>query len=222
MNDDVLRDRLIALDPEAGVPTDPVTSDRARALLETIMSTPISTPDHTDLHTNADHAAPAHESTVVAMRRTVGRRWMGTFAGAAAAAVAAIAFVAVRGGDGPVTTSTFSLASSDPLTQMCLPFDPSLLAAVPVAFGGTVTDITTDEAGTNIVRIETDRWYRGDATDVVELTVPSGFTAALDGVDFVTGQRYLVSVSDGVVTSCGMSGLATPEYEAQWDAAFGA
>lgn len=220
MNDDVLRDRLIALDPDAGAPTDPVTSDRARALLETIMSTPTSTPNHPDRTTDRPDTG-GHESTVVAMRRTVGRRWMVTFAGAAAAAVAAITFVAVRGGDEPVTTSTFSLASSDPLTQMCLPFDPTLLAAVPVAFAGTVTDITTDDTGTNVVRIETDRWYRGDATDVVELTVPSGFTAALDGVDFVTGQRYLVSVADGVVTSCGMSGVATPDYEAQWDVAFG-
>lgn len=161
MNDDVLRDRLIALDPDAGALTDPVTSDRARALLETIMSTPTSTPNHPDRTTDRPDTG-GHESTVVAMRRTVGRRWMVTFAGVAAAAVAgATTFVAVRGGDEPVTTSTFSLASSDPLTQMCLPFDPTLLAAVPVAFAGTVTDITTDDTGTNVVRIETDRWYRG-------------------------------------------------------------
>ena len=59
---DVLRDRLIALDPDAGAPTDPVTSGRARALLETIMSTP--TPTHLTDTDDTDRT----ESTVVASR----------------------------------------------------------------------------------------------------------------------------------------------------------
>lgn len=217
MNDDQLRDRLAALLPDRDVPTDPIHSDRARTLLEAIMSTPLDAHD-----THAADAAPERTApaTVSAIRPTGRRRWFGLGAIATAAA-ATIAIVALQPGGGAVTATELSLTPADPLTQMCMVFDPATLAAVPVAFGGTVTSITSADTGST-VRIEVDRWYRGGDTDVVDLAVPAGFTAALDGIDFVEGQRYLVSAVDGVVTSCGLSGAATPEYEQIWNDVFGA
>lgn len=215
MNDDQLRDRLAALLPDRDVPTDPIHSDRARTLLEAVMSTPLDTHD---THATPERSAPA---TVASPRPSTRRRWFGLGAIATAAA-AAIAVVALQsGGGGTVTATELSLTPADPLTQMCMAFDPASLAAVPVAFGGTVTSITATDTGST-VRIEVDRWYRGGDSDVVDLAVPSGFTAALDGIDFVEGQRYLVSAVDGVVTSCGLSGAATPEYEQIWNDVFGA
>ena len=49
----------------------------------------------------------------------------------------------------------------------------------------------------------------------------SAEVAALDGVDFVVGTRYLVTAVDGVVTSCGLSGPATPEFEQIFTDVFG-
>ena len=53
------------------------------------------------------------------------------------------------------------------------------------------------------------------------VAVPSEQTsAALDGVDFGQGQRYLLTATGGVVNGCGFSGPATPELERAFDEAF--
>ncbi len=211
--DEQLRAALMALDPTRGASTqqiDLITSDRARTLLEAIMSTP--------LIDDADRSAPMHTSG-----RTLGplrRRWL-ALGGVGVAAAAAIAFV-VSNGSSPATTATeLGLTPTDPLMAICLAFEPSQLEGVEVAFGGTVTEITGDQASGSTIRLEIDRWFRGGDTDVVDVIVPAGFTAALDGVDFVVGTRYLVTAVDGVVTSCGLSGPATPEFEQVFSDVFG-
>ena len=208
--DGPLRAALVALDPIADAtahPIDPITSDRARILLEAIMSTPL-----------VDDVAPARSGATP--DRSGRRRWF-ALGGAGVAAAAAIAFVASNGTNPTLTATELGLAPVDPLTSMCMVFEPSQLAGVEVAFGGTVTEITGDQASGSTIRIEVDRWFRGGDSDVVDLTVPAGFTAALDGVDFVVGNRYLVTAVDGVVTSCGSSGPATPEFEQIFTDVFG-
>ncbi len=101
----------------------------------------------------------------------------------------------------------------------CIAFDVNFLAALPVAFAGTATEITD-----TTVMLSVDRWFTTDSaeTDVVAITLPAGGTsAALDRVDFVIGDRYLVTATDGVVNGCGFSGPATPEFEAAFTSAFG-
>ena len=53
------------------------------------------------------------------------------------------------------------------------------------------------------------------------IAVPENNSAALDGVDFRTGERYLLSATDGTVLGCGLSGLATPDLERAFAEAFG-
>jgi hypothetical protein len=197
VNDHELEQRLRRVDPmPPGVTVDPVDGPRARALLEKIMSAP-------------PVEAPAPPSR---------RRWpVAAWAGAAAAAaivVAVVAIVAVGGSsDDDEVTASFALQPSDPMA-MCMAIDempPPGPGAV--AFGGTVTEVT-DSA----VTIDVDRMYSGDELDTVTLTTgPDVTTVALDGVEFVGGERYLVTVVDGVVGICGMSGPATPELEAVYD-----
>lgn len=212
MNDE-LRRRLTGLDPAAGVPVDPVDSDRARTLMETIMSTPIDTPERTIA------SAPVTE-----LRRTArGRRslWLalGGLAGTAAAVVGLV--VAGTGDDtGPVASAPaappleLTLAPDDPMA-MCLAIDATILGGAEVAFAGTVAAV-----GDGVVALDVDRWYRGGDAAAVELAIPEGFHPALDGIEFVAGTRYLVTATAGQVNGCGMSGVASPELEQLFDAAF--
>lgn len=65
---------------------------------------------------------------------------------------------------------------------------------------------------------------RGGKCDraLVAIALPAGITsAALDGVDFVVGDQYLVTATDGFVNGCGFSGPATSEFETAFTSAFG-
>ena len=213
MSDDELRTRLARLDPApAGSPVDPVTSPRAQELVERAMSTPetqtVPTPD------------PADE--LAARRR---RPWLIPAAAAAAllAAVVATVLVISGGGASPVgngstddpTTLALSVAPSG-VANSCIMFDVAYLAEMPVALAGTVTAIEPRR-----VTLEVDRWYRGGDADLVTIGVQDNNSVALDGVEFVEGERYLVTATDGVVNGCGFSGPATPELEQAFEQAFG-
>lgn len=203
---DPLRDRLRGRDPVPDdVPVDPVHGLAARHLLESVMSTPV-VPDQVHL----DRPAPRRRPLVLT----------------AAAGVLALAAAGTVWLDGRDQVSNqpapaprpvvLALPGTDPLTAICTPFDPAALATQPVAFAGTVT-----AASSGSVTLAVDRWYRGGSTPTVSVTVPAGFSAALDGVDLTVGKRYLVSANEGVVGSCGSSGEATPELTAVFDRAFG-
>ncbi|MGH9134407.1 MAG: hypothetical protein ACRDZZ_10755 [Ilumatobacteraceae bacterium] len=141
------------------------------------------------------------------------KRWpLAALASAAAVAAIAVTAAVVTGGssdDDPVMAS-YALQASDPMA-MCLAIDeapppPSGASA----FAGTVTDVTAEN-----VTVEVDHTYAGEPADVVTLTTGADVTAvALDGVEFVAGERYLVTAVDGLVQICGASGPATPELEA--------
>lgn len=189
MSDDHLRHRLAASDPSPpSERVDPITSDRARALMEDIMTTETPRPR-------------------MDQRRT---RVIGAVA---AILVIAIAGVAMLGGDSELVLT----ADGDDALASCLPFDIETLRPMSPAFGGTVVELTDSTA-----TLEVDRWFRGGDAARVEIEYTPGYEALIGTPSFEIGQRYLITATDGVVNGCGYSGLATPEYEAAFEEAFGA
>jgi hypothetical protein len=204
ISDDDLRARLSRIDPApAGTPVDPVTSPRARELVERIMQT-LDPPITDDL----------------AVRRR--RPALLAAAVAAVAAIAAAVLLAVGpfGGDGPgpgsqPTTLALTAPPGDAAAS-CLMFSVDVLREMPVALAGTVTTV---EPGS--VTLDVDRWYRGGDADRVTITVPENNSVALDGVDLRSGQRYLLTATNGTVNGCGYSGPADPQLESAFADAFG-
>ena len=209
--DEDLRAALARIDPVPSTsPVEPIGGPRARALLEDVMTTPVA-----EISESAATPLPARR------RRTL--------LAAAAAGVLLLAGVgtamlvsdddATPAGDGSQATS-IALTLPDPLVmQSCLMFDEAALAQMPMAFAGTVTEVSADG-----VVLDVDRWFKagpeGEA-DTVELSTPGGATsAALDGVAFTDGDRFLVTATDGAVNGCGFSGPATPQLEGSFERAF--
>jgi hypothetical protein len=118
-------------------------------------------------------------------------------------------------GGGEPTVLALSTGDVDPTMMSCLAPDPSIVAQSPVAFRAVVDTVDGEQ-----VTMTVDAWYAGGDADVVELTAPAGMEALIGGLDFVPGASYLVSASDGVVSYCGLTGPATPELQAMYDAAF--
>ncbi|MFZ0625274.1 MAG: hypothetical protein WAN34_02115 [Acidimicrobiia bacterium] len=201
---DELREKLARLDPmPPDVPTQSVTTPSSRQLLEDIMSTPVVE--------KKDPAVPDRS-----------RRWL-TAAAAAAVLVLAVggAFIFNNGGSGsdPVASGpplTLSAGEGDGMA-MCIQFSVELLAPAQIAFEGTVTDIADDQ-----VSLQVDHWYKGGDAGEVVLTAPQGLLGLIGGIDFQTGESYLITATDGVVNYCGFSGSSTPDLKAAFEEAFGA
>jgi len=195
MNDDQLRQRLSASNPTPpSEPVDPIDSDRARALMEDIMST----------ETTAPRMERSRNKLVAAV--------------AAAVAVAVLGF-GLAGGLGSCDSPAplvLSADGSDALAS-CLPFDVEILKGMSPAFGGVVVELTD-----SVATIEVDRWFTGGDAEIVEINYTPGMEALIGTPSLEIGQRFLITASDGVVNGCGYSGLATPEYEAAFEQAFGA
>lgn len=211
MMHDNLRHLLEQIDPmPVQVRVDAIDSRRARKLLEEIMNTPPT--DHPA--TSADDA-PAPDPD-----RHSRRRATMLIGGLAAATVAAITIgvLVAQDDSAPPNRQTLAIADAGTTISSCLPFDPGVLAEMPVAFAGSVTAISD-----TTMTVEVDRWYRTAAeSDFVDVALPAGSTsAALDGVDFEIGQRYLLTATDGALNGCGFSGLATAELESAFETAFG-
>lgn len=193
MTDDDLRARLAAANPAPpSDPVDPVTSERAQALMEDIMSTDTSQP-------TAERQRP-HMMLAVAAALVV-------FVGGA------ILFESVGETDAPVVLT----AEGGDALASCLPFEVATLAEMSPAFAGTVTELTD-----RVATLEVDRWFTGGDAELVEVHYTPGFEALIGTPQLQVGQRYLITASDDVVNGCGYSGPATPEYEAAFEEAFGA
>lgn len=205
MNDDELQQGLRRIDPAARLSTHPADGPRAAALLESIMNTP--------LHT-ADTPSPAP-------RRS--RRWAAVLAAGAAVVAVGVGSVALIGGDdeeqdaAPLSVSYSLGEPTDPAMMSCLPVTDYVPAPGLVGFKGTVTG-----ALDNTVTIEVSKWYAGGDADLVELDTTSVGSPALDGVEFVVGSEYLVTVLDGQVLTCGLSGPADPVLEGIFEGWFAA
>jgi hypothetical protein len=93
---------------------------------------------------------------------------------------------------------------------------PELLAGAEVAFAGTVTAIDGD-----VVTLSPTETYAGESADEIELVGLGPDIRALAGQpEFVVGGTYLVSATDGQISACGFSGVATPELQNLYDLAF--
>ncbi|HUP17844.1 MAG TPA: hypothetical protein VM848_17580 [Acidimicrobiia bacterium] len=193
MNDDDLRIRLAASNPSPpSESVDPITSDRARALMEEVMST-----------------------TAIEPRAPQGRARM-------LSAVAAVFIVVIGGAaligslNSPGQPLVLTGNGGDPMAS-CLPFDVGTLGNMSPAFAGTVIELTD-----SVATLEVDRWYTGGDAEIVEIEYTPGFEALIGTPTMEVGQQYLITASDGVVNGCGYSGVVTPEYQAAFNEAFGA
>jgi len=199
---DELRERLARLDPmHAEVPTESVTTQSSRELLEGIMSTSSTEETATDS----------------------GRRnpWYMGIAAAAILVVAVGSVVALTGGgDGDPVAQGPPLAldagADDPMA-MCIQFSVEELARAQVAFEGTVTTVDGES-----VTLDVDEWFKGGDAGQVVLNAPAGMEALIGGIPFEEGGQYLITAYDGTVNYCGFSGPSTPEFRAAFEEAFAA
>ena len=152
-------------------------------------------------------------------------RWLvaGAAAAVAVVAVGGYAIVAAGGGDdggengrGEARTElVLNVPAPDPMA-MCVAFSTETLRPMETAFAGTVTDVTGEQ-----VTLDVDRWYKGGDTDVVELTGSTDAGVMLEGgIEFVEGERYLVTATDGTLNGCGFSALWTQDMADEFEAAF--
>ena len=198
---DELRNRLSRLDPmPSDVPTEPVTTESSRQLLEEIMTTP-------NLQQPRSPGTPKK------------RPWLVTVA-AAAVVIVAVGAVGLLGGDGadPIAaTPPLELnAGGEAIMASCIAFSVEYLAPMPVAFEGTVVSAEGDT-----VTLDVDHWFKGGDAPRVVLNAPQGMEALIDGIAFEPGSQYLITASEGTVNYCGFSGLSTPEMRAAFEEAFG-
>jgi hypothetical protein len=204
-DDDELRTRLARLDPAGARPVEPATGSRAGSQMERAMQT-LDPPPALD-----DQRRPR-------------RRLVLAGAAAMAAAAAVIGGVLVAGGgDDPAappaadnpTTLALALPAAD-VNASCIAFDENALARLPVAFEARVVTVTEDG-----VLLEVDRWYKGGNADQVLLATPDDAVSAETGLDFVDGERYVVTATDGTVNGCGFTVPATKAMEDAFERAFG-
>ena len=117
----------------------------------------------------------------------------------------------------PSEGSTVALQVAGGLTiSSCVPFDVAVLAQMPVALAGTVTEVDAGQ-----VTLAVDRWYRGgDAARVTVAQPDAASSVALDGVTFEQGKRFLLTATEGTVNGCGFSGAYSEELAAFYEQAF--
>lgn len=194
---DELEQRLRAADPvPPTVPVDSPRSPRARTLVENLM---------TD--------API---TLDPPRSPAPRRWAVVAAAAAVVVAVGVAVSVSGGGDDPSSSLALSSPAEDAMA-MCMQVTPEILRdSSEVAFEGTVVELDGQ-----VATLSVDRWFAGEEVDEVVVTgATENETALLGSVVFEDGGHYLISAGDGEVRSCGLSGEATPELVAIYEAAF--
>jgi len=191
---DELRNRLSRLDPmPSDVPTEPVTTESSRQLLEEIMTTP-------NLQQPGSPGTPNKRPWLVAV---------------AAAAVVIVAIGAVGVFSQGTPPLALNAGGEDPMA-MCIQFSVEELAKAPVAFEGTVASV---EGAT--VTLDVDTWFKGGDASQVVLNAPQGMEALIDGIAFEVGGQYLITAYDGNVNYCGFSGVSSPAMRAAFEEAFG-
>jgi hypothetical protein len=240
VTDDDLRARLRNADPATGLA--PLSPERVTRLLEDSMTNdldpspagtadpakPVSRREAELVSGREAELVSGGEAEPVSVREAErgpagpGRR----LAFAAAALVVGIAAVAVgaalRSSDdsGPavrpaILTVTRVVVAGGGAAKCAAP-SATTLASAPLAFAGTVERVADGTAVLTVTHL-----YAGTRTDVVEVAQSDGNSEALIGATaFEPGAAYLVAATDGRAMVCGYSGLATPELQALYDAAF--
>ncbi len=131
--------------------------------------------------------------------------------GAAAAAVVGIVLTA-PGGD----VTRLAAPSGGGPAAMCAELTPETMAGADLAVAGTVVAIDGDE-----VTLEVTERFTGESADrIVVAQQDPDLPSELSAGAFEQGQDYLISSIDGVITTCGQSGPASPELEQLYREAF--
>lgn len=137
-------------------------------------------------------------------QQTHSRRWVPAVAAAAVAVAGAATYFVVGQADdgftGEPTSMTLTMPDIGTSMSSCMPFSVDVLQDMPVAFSGTATEVMDDS-----VTLDVDVWYQGGNADTVVLEQYDAETASLDGIVFTTGDRYLVTATEGTVNLCGYS-----------------
>lgn len=224
-HDEDLRALLAAADPAVALP--PADPDGMARLMEDLMS------EHTDPRPD-----PSTESRTDHLHHRSPLTW----AVAAAAALVivggiAVALLGAGGDEGPgsaapevvdssgaavetedaASVTELTLDGSAPATRCLAPESaPQVVAAQTLAVDATVESISG-----GVVTLAPTTFYTGEPTNLVVVSEPSGdLQRLLAGVDFIEGERYLVSATDGRVTLCGFTGPYTDTLASVYERAF--
>lgn len=170
----------------------------------------------------ATMSTPTETQTTLAEGPARRPRW--PVAVAAAAVLAAVVGGSLTWGGGtdspPEATKpalVLTQAGEDGVIASCLPFSADILAGMPTAFDARAVEVGEGEAV-----LEVGRWYAGGPGERVLVRTPDASSAALTGsVEFVQGERYLVTATDGTVNSCGFTMPWTEKDAAVFEQAFG-
>ena len=142
------------------------------------------------------------------------------FAAALVAIVAAVVGIILAAGEEPepVAAPPLELSLGNPaISASCIPVSVETLQGIPIAFEGTVTELTDDS-----VTLSVDRWFRGGDADVVRLAAITDTNIMISVVEFEVGEQYLITASEGSVNYCGYSGPATAELRSLFGQAYAA
>lgn len=115
--------------------------------------------------------------------------------------------------DDPVV---MTLQAPTALPAKCAVPSPEILATSETAFAGTVTAVDGDT-----VTLAPTETFAGTSADEIEVVGmgPDGPRLG-DQPEFVVGGTYLISATDGQISSCGLSGTASPELANLYQLAF--
>lgn len=130
---------------------------------------------------------------------------------AAAAAIAVIgAAVAIPLSNLPAPDAVTLEQVPGGIAAKCMAPDAGMIAeSAEAMFRADVRDI----AG-GIVTLEVTETLAGEVASVVEVAQGDGMISDGGPLVFESGATYLLATSDGVILSCGLSGIASPELEA--------
>lgn len=131
--------------------------------------------------------------------------------GAAAAAVVGVVLTAPAGD----TTRLTAPGGGGPAAS-CAVLTPETMAGADLAVAGTVVSVDGDD-----VTLEVTERFTGESADrIVVAQQDPDLPSELSAGAFEQGQDYLLSSIDGVITTCGQSGPASPELEQLYREAF--
>ncbi|GMA28054.1 hypothetical protein [Arenivirga flava] len=156
------------------------------------------------------------QNTISTPARTSSRKplFLGLGALAVGAAAAAVVGIVLTAPGGDVTR--LSAPSGGGPAAMCAELTPETMAGADLAVAGTVVSINGDD-----VTLEVTERFTGESADrIVVAQQDPDLPSELSAGSFEQGQDYLISSIDGVITTCGQSGPASPELEQLYRAAF--
>lgn len=121
-------------------------------------------------------------------------------------------------GEAAAAPTVTDLTDAGGVSAKCLPpeSNPQVVAAQEVVVDAVATEVSDDT-----VTLTPSRWFAGAPTDLVVIAAPPAAGRMSEmSVEFVPGERYLVSATGGAVTACGFTAPWSADLEAVYEAAF--